>query len=173
MVGNLVAIALETQLQTMNRALDRMDAEVPLATIEETVGAMMEAVRQRRISDAAAVLERALQTDAYWLRGYLLLATIYERGDGIAKAMATIERGLGACANGIRLFSASRWIKAVVGLNGPVVHGRIRRHRERFERYERMFRHRMALLLARSGRVDEASDASIESWLHLECEHDA
>jgi len=146
-----IPIDLASRLHLILRALDRMVPEAPQEALEETVEAILEAVERRSLSEAAAVLERTLQTNTSWLRGYLLLATIYEHRAHLTEAMATIERGLGACVDGIRLFSASRWIKSVVRLNRPVVHARIRRHRERFERYDRMFRHRMAMLLARSG----------------------
>jgi len=37
-----------------------------------------------------------------WLRGYLLLATIYQHFQNADQAIVTTEKGLAACASGLR-----------------------------------------------------------------------
>jgi hypothetical protein len=145
----------------------------PHKACDETVEAMLDAVGRQRLSDAAAVLEGPLRANPCWLRGYLLLATIYEHGAHLSEAMAVIERGLGACVDGIRLLSSPRWIHIVERLNGPFVPRRIRRNHERFKHYEQMFRHRRASLEVRGCRIGGESADSIDRMFRMECEHDA
>ena len=83
------------------------------------------------------------------------------------QAIATTENGLAACANALRLFSAPKWVETVERISGPVVHSRIQNQAERLRQYERMFRHRLAMLQIRCGNLDEA----IEQWSAIEEVH--
>lgn len=71
------------------------------------------------------------------------------------------------CASGLRLFSVQRWGETLERINEPVAHGRIRNHLERLRQYERMFRHRLAMLQICCGNLDEA----IEQWSAIEEVH--
>ena len=160
-------IDLVTRLRTMSRVLDILVPESTSAALEEADEAALDAVRRRELAEAIMLLEEGVQANPFWLRGYLFLATIYEYTQKAEPAIATIEQGLAMCASGLRLFSAQRWGETLEGINGPVAHRRIRNHLERLRQYERMFRHRLAMLQIHCGRFDEA----IEQWSALEEEH--
>ena len=81
-------------------------------------------------------------------------------GQELSQSITTTEKGLAACADGLRLFSAPKGNESGEQIKGPVVHSRIQKHPERLSRYERMFRHRLAMLQIRCGNFDEA----IEQW---------
>ena len=167
MLQDQTDIELIDRLRTMNRVLDRIVPDSPDHTFEKTIEITLEAVAHQKISEAAEILEHALRADKSWLRGYLLLATIYQCTEQFTQAITTLGRGLNICANGFRLLSAPRWVAIVGGLNGPLVHKRLRRNAERFKRYEQIFRHRMVILQIHAGRLDDA----IEQWIALEGEH--
>jgi hypothetical protein len=158
---------LMTRLQIINRTLDRIVPDTSHEALKETIDVMFEAVAQQKTTEATMLLEDALQANTSWLRGYLLLATIYQYTEQYTLAITTLGRGLNICANGLRLFSAPRWVAMVENLNGPRVHERLRRKAERFKRYEQTFRYRMAMLQIHTGRLDDA----IEQWVALEGEH--
>ena len=160
-------IDLVTRLRTMSRVLDILVPESTSAALEEADEAALDAVRRRELAEAIMLLEEGVQANPFWLRGYLFLATIYEYTQNAEPAIATIEQGLAMCASGLRLFSAQRWGETLEGINGPVAHRRIRNHLERLRQYERMFRHRLAMLQIHCGRFDEA----IEQWSALKEEH--
>ncbi len=119
------------------------------------------------MTQAVTILEEVVNTNPFWLRGSLLLATIHQYVQETDQAIATTENGLAACARGLRQCSALKWVEAVERINGPVVHNCIQNHAERLRRYERMFRHRLAMLQIRCGNLDEA----IEQWSALEEVH--
>lgn len=160
-------IDLETRLRTMNRVLARLVPEFPDPTLEETVETALAAIGRRELSDAMMLFEEGVQANPFWLRVYLLLATIYDHAQKTELAISTLEQGLVMCASGFRLFSAQGWGETLERINGPVARTRIRNHLERLRQYERMFRHRLAMLQIRCGSVDEA----IEQWSIIEEEH--
>jgi hypothetical protein len=167
MLNDETPIDLVTRLWTMSRVLDSLVPESPSALLEAAVEAAFEAVGRRELSKAMMLLEEGVQANPFWLRGYLLLATIYEHAQKSEPAIATIEQGLAMCASGLRLFGAQGWGETLERINGPVAHRRIRNHLERLRRYERMFRHRLVMLQIRCGSFDEA----IAQWSAIEEEH--
>jgi hypothetical protein len=160
-------IELATRLRTMNRVLDRIVPDSSTEAVEAAIEIMMEAVTRREVGEAVVALEDVVGANPFWLRGYLLLATIYQHFQNADQAIATTEKGLAACASGLRQCSALKWVEAVERINGSVVHNRIQNHAERLRRYERMFRHRLAMLQIRCGNLDEA----IEQWSAIEEVH--
>jgi hypothetical protein len=167
MLNDWTHIEPAARLQAMNRALDRMVPESPHESFGGTIAVMLEAVAQQEMTKASTTLEEAVQANPFWLRGYLLLAAVYESAEQSTQAIASIERGLDRCAQGLRLYRAPRWVRMVEQINGPVAHERIRRNLERFKRYDRIFRHRMAMMQIRCGSFDEA----IEQWAAIDDEH--
>lgn len=167
MLNDGTPIDLMTRLRTMSRALDRLDPESPSAALEQAVERALEAVGRGELADAIAILEEGVRANPFWLRVYLLLATIYAYAQNAELAIATIEEGLAMCASGVRLFSAQGWGETLERINGPVARPRIQNHVERLRRYERMFRHRLAMLQISCGSFDEA----IEQWSTIEEEH--
>ncbi len=160
-------IDLATRLRTMRRVLDILVPESTSAASEEAGEAALEAVGRRELAESIVLLEAGVQANPFWLRGYLFLATIYEYAQKAESAITTIEQGLAMCASGLRLFSAQRGAETPERINGPVVHRRMWNHGERLRQYERMFRHRMAILQIHCGRFDEA----IAHWSAIEEVH--
>lgn len=167
MLNDGTPIDLVTRLRTMSRALDRLVPESPIAALEEVVERALEAVGRGELAEAMTLLEEGVRANPFWLRVYLLLATIYEYAQKAELAIATIEQGLAIGVSSLRLFGAQGWGKTLERINGPVAHSRIQSHVERLRRYERMFRHRLAMLQIRCGSFDEA----IEQWSTIEEEH--
>ena len=169
MLSDWTSIELATRLRTMNRILDCIVPDPPTEAVDDAIEIVLKAVGRQEMTQAVTILEEVVNTNPFWLRGYLLLATIYQYVQYADQAIVTIEKGLAICVSGLRLFSAPKWIEAVERINGPVVHNRIRNHAERLRRYERMFRHRLAMLQVRCGNLDEA----IEQWSASEEVHGA
>jgi hypothetical protein len=169
MLDDGMRIELATRLRTMNRILDCIVPDPPTKVSDEATTIVLKAVGRQEMTQAVTILEEVMNTDPYWLRGYLLLATIYQYVQSPDQAIATTEKGLAVCASCLRQLSAPQWIAAVGRIKGPIVHRRIRNHTERLRRYERMFRHRLALLQIRSGHLGEA----IEQWSAIEEVHRA
>jgi hypothetical protein len=169
MLDDGMRIELATRLRTMNRVLDCIVPDSPIASIDEAIEIVLKAVGRQEMTHAVTILEEVVNTNPFWLRGYLLLATIYQYVQDADQAIATTENGLAPCASGQRLFSAPKWVETVERFNGPVVYSRIRNHAERLRQYERMFRHRLAMLQIRCGNLDEA----IEQWSAIEEVHRA
>jgi hypothetical protein len=167
MLDDGMRIELATRLRTMNRILDCIVPDSPIETIDEAIEIVVKAVGRQEMTQAVTILEEVVKTNPFWLRGYLLLATIYQYVQDADQAIATTENGLAACASALRLFSAPKWVETVERINGPVVHSRIQNHAERHRQYERMFRHRLAMLQIRCGNLDEA----IEQWSAIEEVH--
>jgi len=169
MLSDWTSIELATRLRTMNRILDCIVPDPPTEAVDDAIEIVLKAVGRQEMTQAVTILEEVVNTNPFWLRGYLLLATIYQYVQYADQAIVKIEKGLAICVSGLRLFSAPKWIEAVERINGPVVHNRIRNHAERLRRYERMFRHRLAMLQIRCGNLDEA----IEQWSAIEEVHGA
>ena len=167
MLSDWTRIELATRLRTMNRVLDCIAPDSPTEAVDEATEIVLKAVERQELTQAVTILEEVVNTNPFWLRGYLLLATIYQHVQNADQAIATTEKGLAVCASSLRLFSATKWVETVERINGPVVHSRVRNHAERLRRYERMFRHRLAMLQIRCGNLDEA----IEQWSALEEVH--
>jgi len=151
----------------MNRVLNCIVPDPPGEAVAETIELTLEAVGRHEMTQAVAVLEEAVQANPFWLRGYLLLGTIYQYEQKVEQAIATTEKGLATCASGLRLFNAQTWRETVEGINDGAVHNRIRKNTERLQQYERMFRHRLATLEIWCGSFDEA----IEQLSAIEDEH--
>lgn len=160
-------IELAIRLRIINRVLDRIVPEFPEETAEEAIQIMLKTVARGEMAQAAMAVENVLRANPFWLRGYLLLATIYEDAQKIEGAITIMEKGLAMCANGFRLFRAREWLKTVNRINGPIVHTRIRNNVERLRRYRHMFHHRLAMLRIHCGCFDEALD----HWSAIEGEH--
>jgi hypothetical protein len=169
MLDDGMRIELATRLRTMNRVLDCIVPDSPTEVVDEAIKIVLKAVGRQEMTQAVTILEEVVNTNPYWLRGYLLLATIYQYVQDADQAIATTEKGPAACACGLRLFSAPKWVEALERIKGLVVHSRIRNHAERLRRYERMFRHRLAMLQIHCGNLDEA----FEQWSAIEEVHRA
>ena len=167
MLDDGMRIELATRLRTMNRVLDCIVPDSPTETVGEAIEIVLKAVGRQEMTQAVMILEEVVNTNPFWLRGYLLLATVYQYVQNPDQAIATTEKGLAACTSGLRLFSTPKWVETVERIKGPVVHSRVRNHAERLRRYERMFRHRLAMLQIRCGNLDEA----IEQWSAIEEVH--
>jgi predicted Zn-dependent protease len=164
MLDDGMQIELVTRLRVMNRVLDCIVPDPPTEVVDEVLTIVLSAVGRRKMTQAVAILEEVVNSNPCWLRGYLLLATIYQCTQNTEQAIAAAEEGLAACAMGLRLCSAPKRVESVKRVKGPVVQSRIQSHVERLGRYERMFRHRLAMLQIHYGSLDEA----IEQWSAIE-----
>jgi predicted Zn-dependent protease len=164
MLDDEMHIELATRLRTINRVLDCIVPDPPNEIVGEVITTLLRAVGRQEITQAVTILEEVVKSNPYWLRGYLLLATVYQHAQNAEQAIATTEKGLAACAMGLRLFTAPKGVEPVEQIKAHVVHSRIRTPVERFRRYERMFRHRLATLQIRCGNLDGA----IEQWSAIE-----
>ncbi|THJ25334.1 MAG: hypothetical protein CAF45_001285 [Nitrospira sp. CG24E] len=164
MLEDELSIDLATRLRAMHRVLDCIVPDPPTKVVDEVINIVLGAVGRQAMTQAVTILEEVVNSNSYWLRGYLLLATIYPYSLNAEQAIATAEKGLAACAMGLRLFTAPKGVESVEQIKAHVVHSRIRTPVERFRRYERMFRHRLATLQIRCGNLDGA----IEQWSAIE-----
>jgi hypothetical protein len=149
MLDDGMRIELATRLRTMNRVLDRIVPDSSTEAVDEAMELVLKAVERQEMTHAVTILEEVVNTNPFWLRGSLLLATIDQYVQNVDQAIATTEKSLAACASRLRLFSAPKSVETVERINGPDVHNHIRNHAERLSRYERMFRHRLAMLQLR------------------------
>ena len=169
MLSDWTRIDLTARLSGTNRTLDCLVGDEPNRTLQEALDAAMERIAQADADEAAAVLEAAVQANPFWLRGYLLLATIYEYEHKADLAAATIERGLAVCARSSSTLRLQRWGERVGHITGPIARDRIIRNIQRLTRYEHIFRQRLAMIQIRRGCWDEA----IDQWAAVETERDA
>lgn len=167
MFRNWTQMDLALRLRTINCALDRLVNDPLSEVFEEIVQTVVEQAARQELGEAAMLLEVAVESNPFWLRGYLLLGTIYQHQEDIEKAICTIKDGLATCINNLRLFESQEWLDTVEWINGPAVHHRLSQNADRMRRYEYIFRHRLALLQIGSGRFDDA----IKQWDEIEDEH--
>ena len=142
--------------------------ESPSTVLDEAVTRTLDAVQRRELVEGIMLLEKKVQVHQFWLRGYLLLATIYEHSQKAEQAIATIEQGLAICVSSIRLILVRGGRETPEQIsNQQAAHINIRNRLERLRRYERVFRHRLAMLQIHCGCFDDA----IEQWSAIEEEH--
>lgn len=164
MLSDWTRIDLATRLSGMNRTLDRLVGDEPNRVLHEALDAAMERIAMADMEKATAVLEAAVQANPCWLRGYLLLATIYEYEHKADLASASIERGLAVCVRSSSTLRLQQWGERVGQITGSIVRDRIIRNLQRLARYDRIFRDRLAMIQIRRGWLDEA----IAQWAAVE-----
>ncbi|MGE3151135.1 MAG: tetratricopeptide repeat protein [Nitrospiraceae bacterium] len=169
MLSDWTRIDLATRLGGMNRTLDRLVGNESSRTLQEALDAAMGRIVLGDTNQAAAVLEAAVQANPSWLRGYLLLATIYEYEHKADLAATYIEQGLAVCARSSSTLRLQRWGERVGSITGPLARDRIIQNAQRLTRYERIFKQRLAMIQIRRGCWDEA----FAQWEAIEGEHDA
>jgi len=98
MLSDWTRIELATRLRTMNRVLDCIAPDSPTAAIDEATEIVLKTVERQEMTQAVTILEEVVNTNRFWLRGYLLLATIYQYIQNADQAIATTEKGLAVCA---------------------------------------------------------------------------
>src|SRR5207247_7824778 len=119
---------LAVGLRTSRRVFVRIVPGSTTESVEAAIEIMLEAVARREVGKAVVALEDVVGANPFWLRGYLLLATIYQHFQNADQAIATTEKGLAACASDLRQCGALKWVEAVGPINGPAVHNRIQNH---------------------------------------------
>ena len=77
MLSDWTRIELATRLRTMNRVLDCIVPDSPTEAVDEAIEIALKAVGRQEMTHAVTILEEVVNTNPFWLRGYLLLATIY------------------------------------------------------------------------------------------------
>jgi predicted O-linked N-acetylglucosamine transferase (SPINDLY family) len=155
-------------LSGTNRTLDCLVGDESNSTLQEAFDTAMERVALGDTKEAAAVLEAAAQANPFWLRGYLLLATIYEYEHKGDLAASSIERGLAVCSRSSSTLRLQRWGERVGHITGPIARDRIIRNIQRLTRYEHIFRQHLAMIQIRRGCRDEAA----EQWAAVEGGYD-
>lgn len=113
MLDDGMRIELATRLRTMNRVLDCIVPDSPTEAVDEAIEIVLKAVGRQEMTQAVTILEEVVNTNPFWLRGYLLLATIYQYVQNPDQAIATTEKGLAACASSLAcsvpLSGSKRW----------------------------------------------------------------
>ena len=104
MLDDGMRVELATRLWTMNRVRHCIVPDSLTEAFDEAVEIVLKAVERQEMTQAVTILEEVVNTSPCWLRGYLLLATIYQYVQNTDQAIATTEKGLAACASGL-LFS--------------------------------------------------------------------
>jgi hypothetical protein len=169
MFSDWTRIDLTTRLSGTNRTLDCLVGNESNPTLREVLDAAMERIARADMEAAAAVFEAAIQANPFWLRGYVLLATIHEYEHKGDLAAASIERGLAVCARSSSTLRLQRWGERVGSITGPIARDRIIRNIQRLTRYERIFKQHLAMIQIRRGCWDEA----VEQWAAVEEGYDA
>jgi hypothetical protein len=77
MLDDGMRIELATRLRTINRVLDCIVPDPPTEVVDESTTIVLKAVGREEMTQAVTILEEVMNTDPYWLRGSLMLATIY------------------------------------------------------------------------------------------------
>jgi len=77
MLSDWTRIELATRLRTMNRVLDCIVPDSPTEAVVESIEIVLKAVGRQEMTQAVTILEEVVNTNPFWLRGYLLLATVY------------------------------------------------------------------------------------------------
>lgn len=169
MFSDWARIDLTTRLSGTNRMLDCLVGDESNPTLREALDAAMERIARADTETAVAVLEAVVQVNPCWLRGYVLLATIYESEHKADLAVASLERGLAVCARSSSTLRLQRWGERVGSITGPIARDRIIRNLQRLTRYERIFKQHLAMIQIRQGCWDEAA----EQWAAVEEGYDA
>lgn len=164
MLSDWTRIELATRLHRVNDILDRILPDDKSRDVEKQLNVVLEHIARNETVQGTAVLEDLVNANPSWLRGYLLLATVYEDRQATGKAINALESGLNGCKSGLRLLANQGWRALDKRISGRVIQDRVRRRTERFTQYEKMFRHRLAVIQIRRGHFDEA----IECWAALE-----
>lgn len=76
MLDDGMRIELATRLRTMNRVLACIVPDFPTEAVDEAIEIVLKAIERQEMTQAVTILEVVVNTNPYWLRGYLLLATI-------------------------------------------------------------------------------------------------
>lgn len=164
MFSDWTRIDLAARLSGTNRSLDCLVGSEPNRTLQEVLDAAMERIAMADTEEAASVLEAAVQANPCWLRGYVLLATIYEYDRKADLAADSIERGLAVCRRRSSTLRLQQWGERVGSITGSIARDRIIRNIQRLTRYERIFREHLAMIQIRRGCLDEA----IQQWSGVE-----
>jgi hypothetical protein len=130
----------------MNLLLDCVVPDPPTEIVDAAITDLLRAVGRQEMTQAVTILEEVVNSNSYWLRGYLLLVTVYQYVQNEEQAIITAEKGLAVCAIGLRLCNASKGIESLGQIKVLVVQRCIRTPVEQFRRYERIFRHQLATL---------------------------
>lgn len=168
MLSDWTRINLATRLSGTNRSLDCLVGNESNRTLQEVLDAAMERIATADTEEAAAVLEAAVQANPFWLRGYVLLATIYEYDRKADLAADSIERGLAVCRRRSSTLRLQQRGERVGAITGPIARERIIRNIQHLTRYERIFREHLAMIQIRRGCLDD----TIEQWAAVEGRHD-
>ena len=154
MLNDGARIDLVTRMRTMSRVLESLRPESPSA-VEEAVEVALEVVGRGELADAIVLLEKGVQANPFWLRGYMLLATIYEY---VKKAELAVATRAGHVCRQPSPVPSEGWGEMLERVNGPVVHNRIRNTTEQLRQYERMLRENSFGDAADSPRLLRRSD---------------
>ncbi len=162
-------VDLAARLRRLMEILDVIlpEAEEHRAAVQRSSGLAFEHIARNNLDPAISLLGKLLKQHPLWLRGYLLLATIYEGTQAIQQAIAVIENGINMCRASVRLLAMPGRSLPMSGTLGHDVRSRNLRRAARGLRYEQILRHRLALLLVRAGRFEEA----LQCWTELEGLH--
>lgn len=169
MVSHAPDVDLATRL---GRIMDILDVIVPEAEEHYSAGQhsstlAIEHIARNDIALAACLLGKLLRKNPLWFRGYLFLATIYEDTQSTEQAIVVLEKGINICGASLRSLAMHSGSLPMSGTFSHDVRSRTLRRVARLLRYEQILRHRLAPMLVRAGRFEEA----LQCWTELEGLH--
>ncbi len=169
MMSKVLEVDLATRLRRITEILDEIvpEAEEHRAAGQHSSVLALEHIARNEIAQAASLLGSALGKNPLWLRGYLLLATIYEETQATQKAIGWLESGINICRASLRSLAMQSCTLSMSGTFSHKVRSRILHRAAHFSRYEQILRHRLAPMLAKAGHFEEA----LQCWTELEDLH--
>lgn len=169
MRSELRNVGLATRLCQLMKILDHIvpESEIGGASAQHTSASALEHIARNEIAQAIRLLAAAVKDNPLWLRGYLLLATIYQHAKSAQQAIATLEGGIDVCKAGLRYLAMESGMWMIRRTTGYSRQARILRRAELLGRYDRILRHQLVLLLVETGRFDEA----LQYWTEREKAH--
>lgn len=162
-------VDLATRLRRITEILDQIvpEAEERHVEVQASLARTFAHIARHDIAQAISLLENMLRKDPLWLRGYLLLGTIYEEAQGAGQAIAVLESGINICRACLRSSAMQSCSLIKRGTFGHEVRSRLLRRAACLSRYERILRHRFAQVLVQAGRFEEA----LQYWTEFEPLH--
>lgn len=166
MVSHAPDVDLATRL---GRIMDILDVIVPEAEEHYSAGQhssalALEHIARNDIAQAVSLLGNTLRKNPLWLRGYLLLATIYEEMRDTKKAIMLLENGINVCRGSLRSLAMQSCSLSMSEMFSRGIRSRILHRAAHVSRSEQMLRHRLTLVLVQAGHFEEA----LQCWTELE-----
>lgn len=151
-------LRLIERLQRTTQLLDQMllEAEITEHAGQDAAVCVLRPLEQVDVTEGVRILVRGLKENPFWLRGYLLLAIIYQEVQAAQEAVVALQLGARVCEAGLRYLGRQLATLATSGLLRGELPTPVVRRISLLMRYEELLRHHLAQVLVEAGRFDEA-----------------